>query len=191
MEEKKLDLRIVKTQKSLCEAFTNMLVEKSFEDITVNELCDRAMVRRPTFYKHFADKYDFFAFYIRYTSDSFALNYKETDCNNSYYTYMFEHTLDFLEKNLTLLKSVQNSAVFSNLFMILSDEIQHNVYLALESQKEKGQLSELSLTILSNYIAGGISQLLKYWAKNRDTISKETLIKNYTAMQNSLAPFIE
>ena len=28
-----------------------------------NELCDEAMIRRATFYKHFADKYDFFFFF--------------------------------------------------------------------------------------------------------------------------------
>ncbi|MFR7670084.1 MAG: hypothetical protein ACLU0O_04550 [Collinsella sp.] len=36
----------------------------SFEDLTVAMLCDRAMIRRTTFYKHFRDKNDYFAFYI-------------------------------------------------------------------------------------------------------------------------------
>ena len=59
-----MDLRVLKTYKSLYEAFFKMLEEKKFEDITVNELCERAMVRRATFYKHFADKYEFFAFFV-------------------------------------------------------------------------------------------------------------------------------
>ena len=60
MSEGKSDLRIIKTRKALYTAFTMLLGEKSFEDITVNELCENAMVRRATCYKHFADKYDFF-----------------------------------------------------------------------------------------------------------------------------------
>ena len=63
--EQKMDLRIRKTYKALKDTFLELLSEKKFEDITVNELCERAMVRRATFYKHFADKYDFFAFFIR------------------------------------------------------------------------------------------------------------------------------
>ena len=55
--EVKLDLRIYKTYKALHEAFTEILEHKSFEDLTVNELCDKAMIRRATFYKHFADKF--------------------------------------------------------------------------------------------------------------------------------------
>ena len=63
--DEKLDLRIIKTYLALHNAFIELLEEKRFEDITVNELCDRAMIRRTTFYKHFADKYEYFTFYIR------------------------------------------------------------------------------------------------------------------------------
>lgn len=58
----KYDLRIIRTYKSLTEAFLQLMSEKHFEDITVNELCKKAMIRRTTFYKHFADKYEFFRF---------------------------------------------------------------------------------------------------------------------------------
>ena len=61
---KKLDLRIQKTYIALEEAFTKLLEEKPFESITTNELCDAAMIRRTTFYKHFTDKYDYFSFFV-------------------------------------------------------------------------------------------------------------------------------
>ena len=38
--------------------------EKPFEEITINDLCNSAMIRRTTFYKHFSDKYDFFRFFL-------------------------------------------------------------------------------------------------------------------------------
>ena len=63
--EKKIDLRVEKTYLLLHNAFTQLLEEKRFEDFTVNELCERAMIRRTTFYKHFADKYEYFTFYIK------------------------------------------------------------------------------------------------------------------------------
>ena len=62
--EQKMDLRIRKTYLALHSAFTQLLEERKFEDITVNELCDRAMIRRTTFYKHFADKFDYFSLII-------------------------------------------------------------------------------------------------------------------------------
>ena len=56
-----MDLRIKKTYRALFEAFTELLEEHRFEDVTVAMLCDRAMIRRTTFYKHFRDKNDYFA----------------------------------------------------------------------------------------------------------------------------------
>ncbi|PJO83213.1 TetR/AcrR family transcriptional regulator, partial [Enterococcus faecium] len=61
-----LDLRVQKTHKALIEAFENLLHEKEFENISVTEICDAAMVRRPTFYNHFLDKYDFITFFIKH-----------------------------------------------------------------------------------------------------------------------------
>ena len=61
----KEDLRITKTKAALTKAFFSMLNDMAFEDITVNELCDRADVRRATFYKHFKDKGDFTAYLIK------------------------------------------------------------------------------------------------------------------------------
>ena len=61
--EEKTDLRIRKTYKALCDAFVTILEKKRFDDLTVNELCDEATIRCATFYKHFADQYDFFSFF--------------------------------------------------------------------------------------------------------------------------------
>ena len=65
-----MDLRIERTYRSLLTAFTELLETHRYEDVTVAMLCDAAMIRRTTFYKHFADKADFFAFFI----DSLRMN---------------------------------------------------------------------------------------------------------------------
>ena len=69
--EKKLDLRIQKTHMALTDAFLSLLNQKRFDNITVAEICDNAMVRRATFYKHFGDKYEFFTYTIRKIKEDF------------------------------------------------------------------------------------------------------------------------
>ena len=54
----KEDLRVVRTKKLLTDSLKNLLQEKSFDKITVNDICERAMVHRATFYNHFNDKTD-------------------------------------------------------------------------------------------------------------------------------------
>lgn len=47
--EKKTDLRVIKTCNKLGFALRDMLTERSFDDITVFDLCEKAGVRRATF----------------------------------------------------------------------------------------------------------------------------------------------
>ncbi|MFC7558721.1 TetR/AcrR family transcriptional regulator [Paenibacillus farraposensis] len=54
------DLRVKRTHKLLWSALGELLLDpkKEFSSITINEICEKAMVHRTTFYKHFVDKYD-------------------------------------------------------------------------------------------------------------------------------------
>lgn len=51
------DPRIVRTRQLIVKAFQELLSEKPFEEITIQEIADQATVNRVTFYAHFADKY--------------------------------------------------------------------------------------------------------------------------------------
>lgn len=55
--EKTPDLRIRRTRMMIEKAFMELLEEKAFQSITIQEITNRAMVNRATFYDHFADKY--------------------------------------------------------------------------------------------------------------------------------------
>ena len=58
--QKKEDRRVRKTRDRLGDALVALLIEKPFDDITVQEVLDRARVSRSTFYSHFRDKNDLF-----------------------------------------------------------------------------------------------------------------------------------
>lgn len=52
-----LDPRIKRTRQALVEAFSELMNEKDFARITVQDVALRAKVNRATFYAHFEDKY--------------------------------------------------------------------------------------------------------------------------------------
>lgn len=52
-----LDLRVRRTRQLLEQAFLELMGQKSFQAITVQDITSRAMVNRSTFYDHFVDKY--------------------------------------------------------------------------------------------------------------------------------------
>ncbi len=63
--EKKLDPRVRRTRQLLEQAFLELLGERDFQSISVQEVTQRAQVNRATFYAHFEDKYDLLDYSIR------------------------------------------------------------------------------------------------------------------------------
>jgi AcrR family transcriptional regulator len=56
-EPTKLDPRIRRTRQMLFEAFQDLLREKTFPLITVQDIAERSTLNRATFYDHFTDKF--------------------------------------------------------------------------------------------------------------------------------------
>ena len=53
-----MDRRIRKTQEAILGAFVGLMAEKDFDQITINDIADRADVNRGTVYLHYTDKFD-------------------------------------------------------------------------------------------------------------------------------------
>ena len=113
------DLRITKTKKKLFDTFIEMLTTTSIEDITVNDLCTKAGVRRATFYKHYTDKIDFCSYVLWRNRNEFDKTnnvqipekYKE-DC---FVKYAVEY-IEFLDANEPIISNL----VKSNLIGVLT-----------------------------------------------------------------------
>lgn len=58
------DLRVRRTRKMIQEAVMALTVEQGFAAVTVSDICERAMINRSTFYRHFLDKYSVLEVYL-------------------------------------------------------------------------------------------------------------------------------
>lgn len=57
LETERVDPRVKRTRVLLEQAFMELIQEKGFQAVTVQDIAERAGVNRATFYAHFADKY--------------------------------------------------------------------------------------------------------------------------------------
>ncbi|MBL1171468.1 MAG: TetR/AcrR family transcriptional regulator [Chloroflexi bacterium] len=55
--EEKLDPRVKRTRRLLEEAFSELIHEKDFQSVSIQDITVRAGINRATFYAHFPDKY--------------------------------------------------------------------------------------------------------------------------------------
>lgn len=115
----KMDLRVKKTYKQLLDAFLILMSEKSFEELSVSEICDKAQVHRATFYKHFKDKNEFLNFcFENYLSQiGFKASQETPSAENIKDSFM-----SFIMQIFEYITN--NKAVFK---IICSDEYIHNL----------------------------------------------------------------
>ena len=76
------DLRIRRTRKLLQKALLEAASEKGFAHVTVRDITERAMVNRATFYRHYEDKYDLLAHYMKELSGYIDRDEGETSPGN-------------------------------------------------------------------------------------------------------------
>ncbi|MFB6349819.1 TetR/AcrR family transcriptional regulator [Moraxella sp. ZJ142] len=81
--EKVVDLRVVKTHKIIADALIELLDKKSFEKIQAQEIIEKAMINRITFYRHYSGKSDLVGKLIRQMKSEFqALLNKRFESEN-------------------------------------------------------------------------------------------------------------
>jgi AcrR family transcriptional regulator len=186
--EQKTDLRVIKTHKALTDAFWQMLGEKKFEDIAVNELCDRAMVRRATFYKHFADKFDFFAFVVRGKQAEFDAQIRQqSDMTRpqSFYIGIIQHTLDFLDSNEKLVQTVLESNMLPTVLDILSRQITIDIKQKLREDAQNGVPLPASPEVMAHFFTGALVYTARWWVTQRKITDAE-LKEEITSLLNAI-----
>jgi AcrR family transcriptional regulator len=173
------DLRVKRTHKLLLDALYVLLQQKSFEDISVIDICEAAMVHRTTFYRHFEDKYHLLNFAFTQLFEQFQ-NRIETEHAFStikeYYLYILDFLLTFLTRTpsiVHLLKATdQNISLLHSFQQFLVSHASRSAEIYLGKEK----LSPLELTVAIEYHIGGIINLGKWWLFNDMPISKEAFI---------------
>ena len=177
--EKPLDLRIQKTHTALINAFLQLLQTKRFENITINELCELAMVRRATFYKHFADKYEFFTFFVQWIQREFRnriVSQEQDGTGVSPYIDIIRFALDFLDENETLVHSVMESNAFLLLLDLISEQIILDVKERLQADQNSGKELLLSPELMAFSYTGALLNILRWWTGHKDQMSKEEIV---------------
>lgn len=58
MAKRAMDRRVERTRRALQHALVQLILEKGYEAITVEDICDKADISRSTFYDHFKSKDD-------------------------------------------------------------------------------------------------------------------------------------
>lgn len=179
MDEKKKDLRIVKTRKALYRAFEELMKSKSFEQIKVSDICNEALINRSTFYDHYTDKYDLLEEYINSLKDSFTEEITKEDSieknTKKYYIEIIKLLLNHIEKKkdtyISIMINNRNSITTDILYDILNRAVINQINDEVISHKIPNE-------IVTRFYIGGVTNICFEWLMYGNKYSKEDII-NY------------
>lgn len=178
MKQKKLDLRVIKTKKSLYEALLELMEEKPFEEIKVSDLCTKAIINRSTFYAHFDDKYTLLADLIKELKESLKKELeKNTNISNSkeYYMAVIELLLNHMEEK----KEIYHAIVIQNKHSIamdmIYDTLNEDITKRIEKDK-KEKLKNIPSNFISKFYLGAIFNIGTEWIKNTKEYTRDEIM---------------
>ncbi len=165
---------------SVTKALIEMMEEMPFEDIKVKELCDRAMIRKSTFYKHFADKFELLAFIVKETINDFNERIRRdspTDDPVAFYNKMLDYVFEFAKANQKLIRSAIRSDSLVLLLNIMSQLVMPDICQKLKQVQARGHRMPASPEVMATFFAGGISESLRSWFTSGKKCSEEDIKK--------------
>lgn len=183
---KKTDVRVKRTYEQLIEALIRLLSKKSFDDLTVLEICTEANVHRATFYKHFIDKHDFLNCCLKVKlgeldfdspSKEFSIDAMRENCMK-----MVKMVITFIESNKEFVEHVSSEYYSASFTNALSDAIAAFIIEQIEAKSGLSEKLGYNLPLMANYYAGATVSLARWWATNSNACSRREFL-NFAKMK--------
>lgn len=174
--ESKTDFRIRKTCAALIEAMLQLMNEKHFEEITIQELCARAMVRRATFYNHFPDKNAFFSFAVREMLSRFNEEIQGDIRCHDYWGAIVRHMVNFTKQNQQMIFNMRESNVLSTLMNILSEQINAVIFRRLQQEETHGVVLPALPVIMAPFYTGALVNTIRWWISDQNEMPEAMLV---------------
>ena len=172
------DLRQKRTRKFLVNALLELLEERPFSEISVVDICERAMVHRTTFYAHFDDKQAL----LRYTVLQLQADLEDQSlagrCFSSpreYFIAVARDVLAFMRQHKKLYEAGVSGCAGMELH-ILEDAVAQQLKQRLSQPGFLPRLDGFHPEIAAHFYAGAVLALIRWWLEHDMPVSDEVLL---------------
>lgn len=182
MDNHKTDLRITRTRKMIIEAFVELVKEKGYDSITIQDIADRAMINRSTFYAHFKDKQDLYESLLSIVASELKglldpkLMSDEHEIELSKIHDILTNIFIFIKKEkkflLLLTESSDTEVVKKKFLQLIKDEYQA-IFAELRIVEND---MEIPLDLVISYISAIFFSIIEWWIKNDTAYPPEQVV---------------
>src|SRR5450755_1947030 len=170
----KFDRRVRRTRDALGDALLALVQEKPFDDITVQEVLDRADIGRSTFYAHYRDKEDLFLSDLEdffEPMSTLLLRYKDASNRVAPVRELFAHVAEMRQLHSALIASGKMRD-----FLEMGQEyFARAIEQRLAALPSSRPASPAQRTAMAHAFAGALLSLLSWWIQHGATPSPEEM----------------
>lgn len=163
------DLRQKRTDQFLVNALLQLMEERPFQELSVVDICQRAMVHRTTFYAHFEDKHALLRYAIGALQGEFEAaggDRSDYPSQRAYFLAVFRNALHFLREHRKLYLS--GLAGGGTELRLLEDVVSARLVEAADGGSPDPELA-------SHFYAGGVLAMLRWWLEQDAPVDEERL----------------
>lgn len=172
-----MDRRIQKSKNAIIEAFVKLMAEKNFEQITINEIAERANVNRGTVYLHYTDKYDLLDKCIEEHMDQLFQSCLPDDGNDPFAAKAsLLRTFEYLEQNAffysTMLTNKGMLTFRNRLLSMTAQSFQDGTEMAPFDQKIKKDVQV-------QFMASAVVGVIEWWLTNSMPYPAKEMVEQF------------
>ncbi|MBS6370740.1 MAG: TetR/AcrR family transcriptional regulator [Lawsonibacter sp.] len=178
--EEHLDPRQRKTRALLVKALAELMEERPFSELSVVDICSRAMVHRTTFYAHFNDKRELLSYLLSQLERECVetcLPKEEMTSPKEYFLTAVKNALGFFQDRRSLYLACLNSGMEAEVH-VLSDRAAQELCRRLSQPAFRDAAPEVDPQIAARFYIGAVLALIRWWLTNDDPVPQETLLSN-------------
>ncbi len=173
----KNDRRSQRTRQALSDALVQLIQEKDYGTITVNDIIERGNVGRSTFYAHYQTKDDLLLDQMDRVIEFLSQASPQPQ------DFPYFPSLGFLQHvggdHYELYKSLVWGPGMDLIVKHLQKSLSQRVEQGLQTS---GREYDVPIPLLANFVTGSFLNLLKWWLENKRIYSPEQLDKIYKKM---------
>lgn len=156
-----MDRRIQKTKQAIMNTLIELMSEKDFEKITINDIADHANVNRGTIYLHYTDKYDLLDKCIEtYLSQLADYCTPESSITDNHAKASMLKTFEYLEQNALLYKTLLTNKSVPT----FRNKLMEFMLTGLEQQLIMNDINhDIPKDILTQFLVSAAVGVLEWW----------------------------
>lgn len=166
-----------RTRRQILLGFRNVLKAKRFSAITVQDICDEALIHRTTFYRYYEDKYHLLKDFIYHLAEELTRREKESDAD------VFRLLVDYVEENRSLLEHAlldsDSQILFKSMVEIAAGLIREQSKSRNDPLSEKLRQSRYPDVVCDVYATAFIT-ILQKWISGEYKYGKEDILNIFT-----------